>query len=151
WSLLGAVIAAFDCLRGSEAQFQVTPKGSSEGRTLPFRILAPYLSLVLASGLPVIFLSRPTLGYYAFPLLNCVIYSGVVITITVGHWLENSRLWEPNRLAWRAKTAVVILSLAIPLAGSVRLPDGIEGLLWMPSNVAANALRSSRSLTAAAG
>ena len=79
-----------------------------------------------------------------------MIYSVLSVTVAVRHWLENRRLWAPSTLAWNTKTAVLFLSLAIPLAGSVRLPDGVEALLWTPSNAGGNALRHSPLLLVAA-
>ena len=133
WSLLGVVTAVIDFLRDSEAGFRVTPKGVSKARTLPFSVLLPYIVLVLASVLPVIFLDSSAYGYYIFSLFNCTIYAALLATITARHWMENGCTWSHNAspLINTAKTAVVLFMVAIPCAGLFRVPEGIASLIWI--------------------
>jgi hypothetical protein len=135
WWIIGTAAAVRDRISGTVAEFRITPKGASATATVPFRVIAPYLALSFASGLPVLFISgvRMAPGFYFFALLNAVIYAALSIVILVRHNIENrsaARSFTPVR--HRVLRAAVMASLvAVPIAGAVlRAPAAFSSLLY---------------------
>ena len=54
WVLAGTFAAFRDWMTGTFVDFRITPKGASDVDALPLRVLAPYMSVVLFSILPVL-------------------------------------------------------------------------------------------------
>src|SRR4029453_11078240 len=65
WALLGVLTAVLDTIKGTTAEFRVTPKGGNS-REMPLRILAPYIFLSIISALPAIIFSgiEQAKGFY---------------------------------------------------------------------------------------
>lgn len=87
WVFAGTLAAVYDFVRGKEGDFKVTPKGGKlQGRQgVPLRVIMPYVFLSLLSGFAVI--AMPNVGnargFYAFALLNCIIYALLTAVIVV--------------------------------------------------------------------
>jgi cellulose synthase (UDP-forming) len=91
WSLIGTIAAVRDWTQGNTLDFRVTPKGRASAEPIPFRVLAPYVFLSLASGLPIVFLSniKVAVGFYLFAGVNSALYALLLVVIIVMHRREN--------------------------------------------------------------
>ncbi len=139
WWLAGTAAAVYDSLRGSTAEFRVTPKGTSAAGPLPIRVVAPYAVLATASGLAVLLFGnvQDAVGFYILALLNCILYTALVVVIIAMHAVENAAQARPDRQgwAWRSLLQAGLLAfvIAIPLiAAPVRAPVGLSAILWLP-------------------
>jgi cellulose synthase/poly-beta-1,6-N-acetylglucosamine synthase-like glycosyltransferase len=97
WSLMGSVAAVRDWAWGNTLNFRVTPKGRTPAQRLPFRVLAPYAILSVASGLRVLVLNniRIALGFYVFAAFNSILYAILLLVIITIHRREN-----PDPIGW---------------------------------------------------
>jgi cellulose synthase (UDP-forming) len=132
WVLAGTFAAFRDWITGSFVDFRVTPKGASEVDPLPFRVVAPYLLVVLIAILPV-FLVRDaseTRGFYIFAIFNTSLYVLLVFMILRQHSRENPVRYRSR--TYRPAFAVGLLALtALPGFAMVdRGRDGVEALAW---------------------
>jgi cellulose synthase (UDP-forming) len=91
WILMAVGSAVIGCIRGQELPFKVTPKGHSNAKPLPLPLIAPYLGLVLISGVAVLGCRHAdrAQGYYLLACLNMLIYSGLCLVILQLHFREN--------------------------------------------------------------
>lgn len=131
WALAGVIAAVRDHWTGSYVEFRVTPKGSGPANALPFRVLAPYAVLALASAIPVLLIddARTASGFYFFAAFNAILY-GVLLLVIVGrHLHENSVALRANagRLSMQASLTGCVLSMAV-LAIVVRGPVALHAL-----------------------
>lgn len=151
WALLGIIAATADAIKGKESGFRVTPKGKDGNASLPFLVILPYLFISLVSALPVILRDEVgnAGGFYVFSLINSVVYLGVAVVIVVMHEREQKQSIAVSRVLFSqhalvkaaAFAAVFVISTS---AAALRLPVGIEGLLWgMPSFPSPNVLTAS--------
>jgi len=137
WALLGTVSAIRDWLTGSFVDFRVTPKGAAEADPLPFRVLAPYGLLSLASTIPVLIVDNAggSRGFYLFALINAALYSILYLVIVVQHHRENIVRKRP----WIHRPGMAVGMLALVLlpgvAAAERGRDGLEALSWGAVNV----------------
>ncbi len=92
WALAGILAAFRDWATGTFVDFRVTPKGGGPADVLPFRIIAPYAVLSIASALPAIFVDGATAGrgFYIFAIFNAIVYALILIVIIARHAYENS-------------------------------------------------------------
>lgn len=132
WALAGTIAAVRDWATGSFVDFRVTPKGRREVDPLPFRILAPYGVLSIASALPVLLVddAGETRGFYIFAIVNAILYALLLLVIVVQHARENAvRVSTPfYRPAMAAGLLFVFL---LPgLATAERGVEGLESLAW---------------------
>jgi cellulose synthase (UDP-forming) len=112
WSLIGTIAAVRDWIRGSTLEFRVTPKGRAAAEPLPFRILAPYAFLSVASGLPPVLLIghvKIAVGFYLFAAMNSLLYATLLLVIIIMHRRENPAPLCSDRLS----------SVIEPLLGSI--------------------------------
>ncbi len=134
WSLIGALTGVRDWFAGTISTFRVTPKGSASVYSLPLRVLSPYIILSLTSSLAVALLeSRNAPGYYIFALVNCTIYTLLLIVILIRHARENAPLQTPpvqRPLVAYAKTALIATVLLMLPVSATRIPAGVQGILW---------------------
>ncbi|MGN6779490.1 glycosyltransferase family 2 protein [Rhizobium sp.] len=131
WALVGALAAIRDWATGSFVDFRVTPKGTSEVDPLPFRVLAPYALLSLASVLPVLSVSaEESSGFYIFATINAAIYTLLLLVIIVQHARENTL--RTNKRFYRPALASALLALtALPFAGIMEHGRaGVQSLIW---------------------
>ncbi|MDK4716416.1 glycosyltransferase family 2 protein [Rhizobium sp. CNPSo 4039] len=131
WALAGALAAIRDWATGSFVDFRVTPKGTSEIDPLPFRVLAPYALLSLASILPVLSVSaEESSGFYIFATMNAAIYTLLLLVIIVQHARENTL--GTNKRFYRPALASALLALtALPFVGIMEHGRaGVQSLIW---------------------
>ena len=141
WSLIGTAAAVHDWLTGRVADFRVTPKGVASTDPLPLRVLAPYVTLSLLAGLAAIMLeSRDAPGYYIFSLVNCIVYTMLIIVIVTKHSRENApiRTRAGQKFLVPVKTTLIGTAVLVALFGSTRIPEGLQSLIWT-GNVSAEA------------
>jgi cellulose synthase (UDP-forming) len=93
WALFGTVAAIANCVRGSDAGFRVTPKSGDAKSPLPAFFLWPYFFISILCGLPAILVNDAgnANGFYAFSLVNSIIYLLLPIIIVVAHDREQNR------------------------------------------------------------
>jgi cellulose synthase/poly-beta-1,6-N-acetylglucosamine synthase-like glycosyltransferase len=135
WSLIGMIAAVRDWVRGSTLDFRITPKGRDAAQPLPLRVLAPYVFLSIASGVPVLLLGniKFAVGFYLFATLNSLLYAVLLVIIVAKHRRENpnaTRILGPT--LYRATvTGVVAATIAIPIfAIPLRGPIAFRSLVW---------------------
>jgi cellulose synthase (UDP-forming) len=132
WALAGAIAAVRDWATGSFVDFRVTPKGSSEVDPLPFRILAPYGVLSIASALPVLLIddTGEARGFYIFAIVNAILYALLLLVIVVRHARENA-VKAPTG-SYRPAMAAGLLSIFLlpAIATAERGAEGLESLAW---------------------
>lgn len=128
WVLWGTVTAIMDHLFGTRATFRVTPKGEQDTRVLPFRILAPYFLLALASGVPILLATNlvHARGFYILAALNLIIYTAIFAVMVIWHIRENRISVRRNLFAASVQFAGITV-LAALIASSLSL-RGVEGL-----------------------
>ncbi len=132
WVLAGTFAAFRDWMTGTFVDFRVTPKGASDVDALPLRVLAPYMSVVLFSILPVLLVqdAYQTRGFYVFAIINACFYILLVFMIVLQHARENTVRYR-TRFYQPALAASLLALVALPsLATAERGRDGIEALAW---------------------
>ena len=80
WSLLGLAAGAYAVVVRRGLDFRVTPKGSDAASAAPVGVVIPYIGLSVVSALPAALTADPgtAAGFYAFALLNALIYLGIL-------------------------------------------------------------------------
>ena len=132
WVLAGTFAAFRDWMTGTFVDFRITPKGASEVDALPLRVLAPYMSVVLLSILPVLLVQNAyqTRGFYVFAIINACFYILLVFMIVLQHARENTVRYR-TRFYQPALAASLLALVALPsLATAEKGRDGIEALAW---------------------
>jgi cellulose synthase (UDP-forming) len=127
WSLAGVIAAVRDWLTGSFVDFRVTPKGQSEVDPLPFRVLAPYAFLSIASALPALLVTEAgaARGFYLFSIINALLYALILTVIVVQHERENA----VKRRSFGRRPAMAAALLAIfALPAAATNTNGAQGL-----------------------
>jgi len=91
--VIGIVTAVYEVLSGKESQFKVTPKGESIKGELPFKVLLPYMVIILISTLPALLSSglSKAPGYYYFSILNGLVYCTLILLIVYRQMLEDKK------------------------------------------------------------
>lgn len=128
WALAGTLAALRDFVSGVFVDYQVTPKGGSTSKMLPFRVIAPYVVLAIASAIPVLVFDdvQSAAGFYLFAIFNAVIYALLLVVILVRHVIENRIGWHANARPFALQASLACAVMALP---SVALwSRGIEGL-----------------------
>lgn len=143
WSLLGSLTAIRDWSSGSFVDFRITPKGSIKAGHLPYRFLAPYAFLSLASSLPAFFITDAgtAAGFYLFSIVNAVIYALLLAKIFIQHTRENNLPIMPRTINSSLQALILCCALILPGAASYR--NGPEGLRAF--NVGINAFTLTKS------
>jgi cellulose synthase (UDP-forming) len=132
WVLAGTSAAFRDWMTGSFVDFRVTPKGTSEVDPLPFRVLAPYILVVLISIAPVLLVrdAGETRGFYIFAIINTCFYMFLLFMIVRQHAHEN-RLRYHTWMYQPAFAASLLALVILPGFAIVdRGRDGVEALAW---------------------
>ena len=137
WSLWGSVAGIIDCVTGKTSVFRVTRKDRPEGHPLPLKTIVPYAFLSIVSGLPVILLLKveSARGFLFFSILNCLIYTTLLLVIVGRHWKENtgSAAATFSQPASKQMLLVVLITsvIAVPsVAIPLRMPEAVDALLW---------------------
>ena len=133
WALAGTLAALRDWTTGTFVDFRITPKGASDVDPLPLRVLAPYVSVVLFSILPVLLMqdaSTDSRGFYVFAIVNACFYTLLLFIIVLQHARENTVRYR-TRFYQPALAASLLALVALPsLATAETGRDGIEALAW---------------------
>lgn len=133
WALAGSAAALRDWATGSFVDFRITPKGSDLAGPLPFRVVAPYGVLAIASALPVILMEdvNTAPGFYIYAIVNSAIYAVLLIVIVFRHAVENKLPWRTLPLHGRVQATLAICVCCLPIAATtIRGPEGLHALTW---------------------
>jgi cellulose synthase (UDP-forming) len=92
WALFGTVAAIANCVTGRDAGFRVTPKSGDAKSPLPAFFLWPYIFISILCGLPALLVNDAdnAKGFYAFSLVNSIVYLLIPIIIVVAHDREQN-------------------------------------------------------------
>lgn len=92
WVLIGCTYGVIGFIGKKQFSFKVTPKGGDEEAPLPFKVLSPYIALVMMSFFTGMFVTNATnaQGYYYFLIMNLLIYTIIVGVIITKHIHEPS-------------------------------------------------------------
>jgi cellulose synthase (UDP-forming) len=132
WVLAGSFAAFRDWMTGSFVDFRVTPKGTTEVDPLPFRVLAPYLFVVLISIAPVLLVrdAGETRGFYIFAIINTCFYVFLIFMILRQHARENKIRYRV-RISQPVFSACMLVLIALPGFAIIdRGREGVEALAW---------------------
>jgi cellulose synthase (UDP-forming) len=125
WSLAGSLAAVRDHICGSFVDFRITPKGRQEQRSLPLRVIAPYIGLAGLCTVAMALASNAAAaqGFYIFAAMNLAIYLSLTVLIVLRHAIENDLpLLPQSRGLWLATAT----GLAICMTGGMQA--GSHGL-----------------------
>jgi cellulose synthase (UDP-forming) len=127
WALAGSLAAVRDWLTGSFVEFRVTPKGTTNVDPLPFRVIAPYAVLSLASALPALLIAHAdqARGFYIFAIVNATLYALVFAVILVQHECENV-VRRSHRIRRSALATAVLALFGLPAAATSA--HGLQGM-----------------------
>ncbi|MBY5749370.1 glycosyltransferase family 2 protein [Rhizobium leguminosarum] len=128
WSLAGSLAAVRDYICGSFVDFRITPKGRQQQRSLPLRVIAPYIGLAGLSAVAMMLATDAAAaqGFYVFAMMNLSVYLSLTVLIVVRHAVENDLpLLPQSRGLWLATAT----GLAIFVAGGTQAGShGLRGL-----------------------
>ncbi|WP_027669054.1 glycosyltransferase family 2 protein [Rhizobium leguminosarum] len=128
WSLAGSLAAVRDYICGSFVDFRITPKGRQQQRSLPLRVIAPYIGLAGLSAVAMMLANDAAAaqGFYVFAMMNLSVYLSLTVLIVVRHAVENDLpLLPQSRGLWLATAT----GLAIFVAGGTQAGShGLRGL-----------------------
>jgi cellulose synthase (UDP-forming) len=125
WSLAGSLAALRDYIYGSFVDFRITPKGRQQQRSLPLRVIAPYIALagLCAAAMALASEAPAAQGFYIFAAMNLSIYLSLTVLIVIRHAIENDLPRLPqSRGLWLATAT----GLAICITGGMQA--GSHGL-----------------------
>jgi cellulose synthase (UDP-forming) len=125
WSLAGSLAALRDYICGSFVDFRITPKGRQQQRSLPLRVIAPYIGLagLCAAAVALASEAAAAQGFYVFAAINLSIYLSLTVLIVIRHAIENDLPRLPqSRGLWLATA----MGLAICITGGMQA--GSHGL-----------------------
>lgn len=132
WALAGSLAALRDWMTGTFVDFRVTPKGSSEVDPLPWRVLAPYAVIALGSVVTVLLVNDAgeSRGFYMFAIVNCLIYTALLLVILFHHERENN-VRVTSRFRRPAMVGAMLSLLVLPGIATIQHGrDSVEGLAW---------------------
>src|SRR6185369_13757741 len=117
--------------------FRITPKGREGTAPLPIRLLIPYATLSLASGLPVFWFDQVerARGFLVFATANSALYAILLLVIVLMHAKENpgflAKIKSHSRVRQAALGASLAFVLAVPIiALPLKIPHAIDALWW---------------------
>lgn len=92
WSFYGSVMGAYMSVRRQVVEFRVTPKGGTNRVSLPWRVLCPYIAVLLLTFIPTMVISEAgrASGYYFFIILTQVFYAIALFSLVLIHQHEVS-------------------------------------------------------------
>ncbi|MEX5728763.1 cellulose synthase (UDP-forming) [Rhodovulum iodosum] len=136
WVLWGCAMAVRDRLAGGFVDFRITPKGDAAARAeLPFPVIAPYIVLALAAGLPVLLVDgvENAAGFYLLSLVNAALYTALVAAAVIHHLRENdiSILAHPARRLLQGATVAGLVALVLAAGGA----RGMQGLHYLSAGL----------------
>ncbi len=93
WALYGSLMGVWMVVRKQHVEFRVTPKGAIAPTSLPWKVLAPYVAVLVFTFVPTILVrdaGRAT-GYYFFVILTQVFYAAALFSLVLVHRHEVER------------------------------------------------------------
>lgn len=93
WSLYGSMMGILSVARKSCMTFRVTPKGQSRSISLPWRVLFPYLAILVITFMTGIAFADAgdATGYHLFIIATQVCYSASLLGLVVVNYREAKR------------------------------------------------------------
>lgn len=93
WALCGSMMGVWMVVRRQNIVFRVTPKGGSAPESLPWKVLAPYMGILIGTFIPVMMVrdAGRASGYYFFIILTLVSYMIALCSLVLIHRYEISR------------------------------------------------------------
>jgi len=90
WVVYGSLMGVMMAIRRRPVVFRVTPKGTQHPISLSWRILLPYVLVVISSFLPALLVedAGDAKGYYFFLILSQIIYVTALFSIVLIHFHE---------------------------------------------------------------
>jgi cellulose synthase (UDP-forming) len=140
WVMLGTLSAVFDCIRGREFSFKVTPKGETLDKQAPLRVVAPYLIISLWCAIPLLVVDDPKNagGFYLMSIVTGLAYFVISMLIVIAHAREQRQRVAAVRLLFftknqAARNWLFIATAILLLWGTqLRIGQGINAILWHP-------------------
>ena len=127
-AILAPYIAPYPNHAGSFVDFRITPKGKQQQRSLPLRVIAPYIGLAGLTAAAMMFATdvAAAQGFYVFAMMNLSVYLSLTVLIVIRHAVENDLpLLPQSRGLWLATAT----GLAIFVAGGTQAGShGLRGL-----------------------
>jgi len=149
WSLLGSLTAVWDSVVGTHVDFRITPKGVRHKDPIPFRVIAPYVALAIASAACAWLVREPgtAAGFYIFNLTSAVCNGALVLLVLILHARENNcPIFAPNLTGAAGALAVLTVTVLTTFAAH---DNGVRGLAAM--NVGVRAFTLTETLYSPAG
>jgi cellulose synthase (UDP-forming) len=94
WAVYGSLMGVVMVVRQRNVEFRVTPKGVSHPESLRWRVLLPYIVVVVLSCIPVLLVgdAGDASGYYFFLILSQILYVLTLFSIVLIHRHEIKNL-----------------------------------------------------------
>jgi cellulose synthase (UDP-forming) len=96
WAVYGSLTGVITAFRPRQVDFRVTPKGTRHARALQWRILLPYMTVVVVSFLPSLWTADAGAanGYYFFLIVSQLVYVTALLSIV---WIHRYEVTKRNR------------------------------------------------------
>ncbi len=92
WSAYGSLMGVVMAFRQRTVEFKVTPKGSNAPRSLSWKILGPYIAIILLTFAPTLWArSSEADGYHYFLILSQITYWLALISLFLAHYHDTSK------------------------------------------------------------
>jgi cellulose synthase (UDP-forming) len=90
WALYGSVMGLITSVWGKSPSFKVTPKGNRVREVMEWKLILPYVAIVLISFIPAFLMPENGFadGYFFFLILNTIIYNAVLFALIGLHKRE---------------------------------------------------------------
>lgn len=85
WAVYGTIAGIISVIRGKVPGFRITPKGKYGYKALSWKILWPYVILILLSAIPgfITQADNPASGYLFFLIINALMYSILLLSMII--------------------------------------------------------------------
>ncbi|MGE0760972.1 MAG: glycosyltransferase family 2 protein [Pirellulaceae bacterium] len=93
WVVIGTLAGVWVAVRNAPLTFRVTPKGECPSACLSWRLLNPYVAIVVATFLPLLLVPHAGAahGYYFFLIFDQVLYTSALLAIVLIHYHETTQ------------------------------------------------------------
>ena len=93
WALYGSLMGVWMVVRKQNVVFRVTPKGANFPTSLPWKVLAPYIAVLVFTFVPTMLVNDAgqATGYYFFVILTQVFYVTALFSLVLVHRHEIRR------------------------------------------------------------
>ena len=96
WAAYGSIMGLVMVVCRRNVAFRVTPKGTEHPASLPWKVLTPYIAVLVLTWLPTLFVkdAGAAEGYFFFLILSQVVYSLALLLIVLIHRHEVTKQKE---------------------------------------------------------